>query len=339
MSLTRLDGSACSTRRSGSSASARARRSPRCRRRVPDAGPGLRRARLGDDRRHRRLRRRRRPRAAARHRPRPRRRAARRCSATARSSRASAACSRTTRATTWPSLLVGSEGTLGIITEVRLEDRAAAAQSASTALIPVDVGRRGDRPARDAARARPWRPATSSPRACVGEMQVEAPLYLARGVARRRTTRPSRSPSCSATARCWSATTAPRGGCARAIPERIQGLGVPLKLDVGVPLAAPRPSSSTASARSAATRSRSSSATSATATCTSTSSATRPDEEGRRRASCSRLGGTISAEHGVGVAKARWLELARGPAEVAAMRAVKDVLDPEGILNPGVVLP
>jgi FAD/FMN-containing dehydrogenase len=50
-------------------------------------------------------------------------------------------------------------------------------------------------------------------------------------------------------------------------------------------------------------------------------------------------GGTISAEHGVGAAKASWLERARGAAEVAAMRAVKAALDPAGILNPGAVLP
>jgi FAD/FMN-containing dehydrogenase len=52
-----------------------------------------------------------------------------------------------------------------------------------------------------------------------------------------------------------------------------------------------------------------------------------------------RCGGTISAEHGVGVAKARWLERAVGPAEVAAMRAIKRALDPDDLLNPGVVLP
>jgi FAD/FMN-containing dehydrogenase len=50
-------------------------------------------------------------------------------------------------------------------------------------------------------------------------------------------------------------------------------------------------------------------------------------------------GGTISAEHGVGVLKARWLHLARTPAEVEAMAAVKRALDPRGLLNPGVVLP
>lgn len=50
-------------------------------------------------------------------------------------------------------------------------------------------------------------------------------------------------------------------------------------------------------------------------------------------------GGTISAEHGIGVAKARWLDRARGPAEAAAMRSVKRALDPNGLLNPGAVLP
>ena len=49
-------------------------------------------------------------------------------------------------------------------------------------------------------------------------------------------------------------------------------------------------------------------------------------------------GGTISAEHGVGTAKARWLAAARGAEEVAAMRAIKAALDPGGLLNAGVVL-
>lgn len=51
-----------------------------------------------------------------------------------------------------------------------------------------------------------------------------------------------------------------------------------------------------------------------------------------------RHGGSISAEHGVGVAKTRWLGLTRGEAEIAAMRAIKAALDPHGILNPGRVL-
>jgi FAD/FMN-containing dehydrogenase len=49
-------------------------------------------------------------------------------------------------------------------------------------------------------------------------------------------------------------------------------------------------------------------------------------------------GGTISAEHGVGVAKAAYLERARGSADIAAMRAIKRALDPHNLLNPGAVL-
>ncbi|MDP1848889.1 MAG: FAD-binding oxidoreductase [Solirubrobacteraceae bacterium] len=49
-------------------------------------------------------------------------------------------------------------------------------------------------------------------------------------------------------------------------------------------------------------------------------------------------GGAISAEHGLGVAKARWLTAARGADEVAAMRRIKAALDAGGMLNPGVIL-
>jgi FAD/FMN-containing dehydrogenase len=51
------------------------------------------------------------------------------------------------------------------------------------------------------------------------------------------------------------------------------------------------------------------------------------------------LGGSISAEHGIGTAKRRWLHLNRSPAEIAAMRAIKHALDPRGTLNPNVLLP
>jgi FAD/FMN-containing dehydrogenase len=50
-------------------------------------------------------------------------------------------------------------------------------------------------------------------------------------------------------------------------------------------------------------------------------------------------GGSISAEHGVGRAKQPWLSLARSPVDIAAMRAIKNALDPRGILSPGVLLP
>ncbi len=50
-------------------------------------------------------------------------------------------------------------------------------------------------------------------------------------------------------------------------------------------------------------------------------------------------GGTISAEHGVGIAKGPWLSLVRSPAELAMMTAMRRAWDPEGLLNPGVLSP
>ncbi len=51
------------------------------------------------------------------------------------------------------------------------------------------------------------------------------------------------------------------------------------------------------------------------------------------------LGGSISAEHGIGVAKKQWLHLSRTAQEITAFRALKRALDPDGILNPNVLLP
>jgi len=51
------------------------------------------------------------------------------------------------------------------------------------------------------------------------------------------------------------------------------------------------------------------------------------------------LGGSISAEHGVGTAKRRWLSLNRSAVELETFRAIKDALDPRGILNPHCLLP
>ena len=49
------------------------------------------------------------------------------------------------------------------------------------------------------------------------------------------------------------------------------------------------------------------------------------------------MGGTTSAEHGVGIAKTGWLEADRGVADVGAMRAIKRALDPGWMLNPRVI--
>jgi glycolate oxidase len=47
------------------------------------------------------------------------------------------------------------------------------------------------------------------------------------------------------------------------------------------------------------------------------------------------LGGAISGEHGIGLAKSPFLRLQHTPPEIRAMQAVKKALDPKGILNPG----
>ncbi|MGS1080381.1 FAD-binding oxidoreductase [Pseudoxanthomonas beigongshangi] len=70
------------------------------------------------------------------------------------------------------------------------------------------------------------------------------------------------------------------------------------------------------------------------------------DQTARARAALPRLfeltlslGGTLSGEHGIGVAKRDFMPQAFTPATLAAMRAIKHALDPDGILNPGKVLP
>lgn len=50
------------------------------------------------------------------------------------------------------------------------------------------------------------------------------------------------------------------------------------------------------------------------------------------------LGGSISAEHGVGLAKKDYLHYSRSPGELATMRTLKAALDPRNILNPGKVI-
>ncbi|MDW3222563.1 MAG: FAD-binding oxidoreductase [Paracoccaceae bacterium] len=51
-----------------------------------------------------------------------------------------------------------------------------------------------------------------------------------------------------------------------------------------------------------------------------------------------RLGGSVSAEHGIGRLKVDDLQRYGDPAKLAAMRAIKAALDPQGIMNPGAVL-
>jgi glycolate oxidase len=47
------------------------------------------------------------------------------------------------------------------------------------------------------------------------------------------------------------------------------------------------------------------------------------------------LGGTITGEHGVGLAKKPWLRQQMGDASLGLMRQIKQTLDPNNLLNPG----
>ena len=51
------------------------------------------------------------------------------------------------------------------------------------------------------------------------------------------------------------------------------------------------------------------------------------------------LGGALSGEHGIGLAKRDFMPQAFDAATLTTMRAIKHALDPDGILNPGKVLP
>ncbi len=51
------------------------------------------------------------------------------------------------------------------------------------------------------------------------------------------------------------------------------------------------------------------------------------------------LGGTLSGEHGIGLLKKEFMVMDLGEAQVNAMKALKQALDPEGLLNPGKIFP
>jgi len=47
------------------------------------------------------------------------------------------------------------------------------------------------------------------------------------------------------------------------------------------------------------------------------------------------MGGVLSGEHGIGIAKAKYLSRQLSPPVLELMRTIKKTLDPQGILNPG----
>ena len=73
---------------------------------------------------------------------------------------------------------------------------------------------------------------------------------------------------------------------------------------------------------------------------------TRPNVEGDTHADSDEivyaplqgLDGSVSAEHGIGTEKLRWLPSSRSEQEIAVMRQLKTTLDPNNLLNPGRVL-
>ncbi len=231
-----------------------------------------------------------------------------------------------------PQLLVGSEGTLGVITAVRWKTVPKLAKRVA-ALLPVD-----DLVETVAALRTPSLEACDFfTRTCVpdapGELNVLAewaadhdPLEeMAEAIGDREALIADDTTS---RERLW----AMREG----IPERIRELGVPVKLDVGVPLS--RLTEFLAAVPGAAGDAQAylfGHLGDGNVHVNLVGDA--PDEDAVLSLVLE-LGGTISAEHGIGVAKAAWLERARGSAEVAAMRAIKHALDPQGILNPGVIL-
>ena len=49
--------------------------------------------------------------------------------------------------------------------------------------------------------------------------------------------------------------------------------------------------------------------------------------------------GSISAEHGIGVMKTHALQYSKNPTSIEWMKRIKALFDPNGIMNPGKVLP
>jgi FAD/FMN-containing dehydrogenase len=259
-----------------------------------------------------------------------------------------------------PSLLIGSEGTLGIITRVRWK-LTPLLRSRVAVLIPLGS-------AREAAQAvAALRTAAPSLESC--DFFLDEGLQLVLAHQRRESPLPARAPLY-VLAEC-AAQSDPTGELAAALEhaviedvlvaddtnsrerlwtlreghtEAINAAGIPHKLDVGVPLGrldhfldeVPNVVRSAGGERVILFGHLGDGNVHVNVLGADPDDPRVDDAVLELTLAC---GGTISAEHGIGVSKARWLERARGEADVAAMRAIKRALDPDNLLNPGAVLP
>jgi glycolate oxidase len=51
------------------------------------------------------------------------------------------------------------------------------------------------------------------------------------------------------------------------------------------------------------------------------------------------MGGTISGEHGIGLVQKIYMDIAFNKAAISLQKAIKDSIDPKGIMNPGKIFP
>lgn len=264
----------------------------------------------------------------------------------------------------WPSLMVGSEGTLGIITSVllRLVPRRAARVAALFAVHGPDeamelvVTLRRLAPSLESADIFFDEGVT-----LVGQvlddvrlpLQQRSPCYVVVGCAGTTDPTPELAEAVEAAEhlivdQAAADDTAGRREIWRlreALPEALVRAGVPVKVDIAVPLAAVARFT-----REVASVVESVALDSQTVLWGHLGDGNihvnvlgaddvSADVEARVLRLAAELGGTVSAEHGVGVSKAHHLGLVRSPEELDLLRAIKTAFDPAGTMNPGVVFP
>jgi FAD/FMN-containing dehydrogenase len=262
----------------------------------------------------------------------------------------------------WPSLMVGSEGTLGIITSVlvRLLPRRAARVAALFAVrgvndamqLPITLRRLA--PSLEAADFFLDEGVTVVERQlddiCL-PLQRRTPCYVVVECVGATDPMPEVAEAAEAAEdvivdQAAADDTAGRREIWRlreALPEALVRAGVPVKVDVAVPLTAVARFTDEVSAVVASAASGAETVLwghlgdgNVHVNVLDAQDASVAVEERVLRLAAE-LGGTVSAEHGIGVSKAQHLALVRSPEELELLRALKTAVDPAGSMNPGVV--